>query len=160
MMSTPTSVRSIIFGEAAGRLFIGLLQGLYILVAVLVVFGVDWGDPIGAVAILVAVAAVSAGAAMCFGTFFSNPEQASGIGVMASLGLAALGGAMLPVELFSDPPTTVARMTPHYWAITAYAELIRHDGTVLDIGTHLLVLTGFAVSLLVAAWRMRIVLTR
>ena len=75
-------------------------------------FGVDWGDPLGAVAIMIAVAAVSAGAAMCFGTFFSNPERASGIGVMVSLGLAALGGAMMPVELFSDTLTTVAKDDP------------------------------------------------
>lgn len=161
MMSTPTSVRSIIFGEALGRLFIGIIQGLYILIAALVVFGVNWGDPLGAVAILAAIAAVSAGAAMCFGTFFSNPEQAGGIGTIVSLALAALGGAMLPLELFSDTLTNVARLTPHYWAITAYAELVRHDGTLLDIGTQLAVLLGFAVVLLlVASWRMRVALTR
>ncbi|MBK5221683.1 MAG: ABC transporter permease [Acidimicrobiia bacterium] len=161
MMSTPTSVRSIIFGEALGRLSIGLIQGGYILLATLVVFGVNWGDPLGATIILVMVAAVSAGASMCFGVLFSNPEQASGIGVVVALGFGALGGAMMPIELFSDTLETIARFTPHFWAIDAFAELVRHDASITDIGTQLGVLGLFAVGfLLFAAWRMRIVLTR
>jgi ABC-2 type transport system permease protein len=161
MMSTPTSVRSIIFGEGLGRWIIGLVQGAYIVSATLLLFRIDWGDLLGAAAIVMAVAAVSAGAAMCFGTFFSNPEQASGIGVVVALGLGALGGAMMPIELFSDTLASVARLTPHYWAIDAFSVLVRHDGTVSDIWRQLVVLAGFAVALLLlASWRMRAVLTR
>lgn len=160
MMSTPTSVRSIIAGEATGRWIIGILQGAYVVLATSLLFGIDWGDLVGAAAIIVALAAASAGAAMCFGTFFSNPEQASGIGVVFALGLAALGGAMMPIELFSDTLASVARLTPHYWAIDAFAELIRHDGTVLDVGRQLAVLGAYTlVLLLLASWRMRRVLT-
>jgi ABC-2 type transport system permease protein len=98
---------------------------------------------------------------MCFGTFFSNAEQASGIGVVAGLGLAALGGAMMPVEIFSDTLRAIARWTPHYWALDAFAELIRHDGTLTDVGRQLAVLGGFTAGLLaIASWRMRVVLTR
>ncbi|HYD09948.1 MAG TPA: ABC transporter permease [Acidimicrobiales bacterium] len=161
MRSTPTSMSTIILGEAIGRFFIGLVQGAYILVATLVVFGVDWGDPLAAVAVVLALAAVSAGAAMCFGTFFSEPEQASGLGVLVALALAAIGGAMLPIELFSDTLATVARFTPHYWAIDAFAELLRHDGTLADIGRQLGVLVLFATGLLaLASWRLRAVLLR
>jgi ABC-2 type transport system permease protein len=161
MMSTPTSVGTIILGEAVGRLAIGIIQGVYILVATMVVFHVDWGDPLSAMAVLVAMAAVSAGAAMCFGTFFDTPEQASGIGAIVGLALAALGGAMLPIELFSDTLTSVARLTPHYWAIDAYGELLRRGGSLGDITTQLAVLAGFAVVLTaLATWRMRRVLTR
>lgn len=161
MLSTPTSTRTIVFGEALGRWTIGMVQGTYVVIATLVLFGIGWGDLLGAVAIIVAVAAVSAGAAMCFGTFFSNAEQASGIGVVVALVLAALGGAMMPLELFSDTLRSVARLTPHYWAIDAFAELIRHDGTILDIGTQLGVLALYAVALLlIASWRMGVVLTR
>lgn len=102
----------------------------------------------------------AAGAAMCFGTLFSNPDQAAGIGTIAALGHAAVGGAMVPIELFSDTLASVARVTPHFWAIDAFAELIRRDGTILDIGPQLGVLTAFAGALLLlAAWRMRVVLT-
>ena len=84
----------------------------------------------------------------------------SHLGRAIALGLAALGGAMMPIELFSDTLASVARLTPHYWAIDAFAELIRHDGTVLDVGRQLAVLGAYTlVLLLLASWRMRRVLT-
>ncbi len=161
MMSTPTSVGTIIWGSALGRWFVGMIQGLYILIATVLLFGMRWGDPLAAAVILVLVAAVSAGAAMVFGSVFSNPDQASGIGVVVALVLAAMGGAMMPIELFSDTMASIARVTPHYWAIDAFAELVRHDGTLLDVLPQLGVLTAMAAGLLaLAAWRLRSVLAR
>ena len=161
MMTSPTPVTVIIVGEAAGRLVIGLVQGLYVLFATMVLFGMSWGDPVAAAAVVVALAAVSAGAAMCFGTFLSNPESASGLGVVVALSVGALGGAMLPIELFSDTLVSVARFTPHYWALDAFAVLIRHDGGLGDIVEPLAVLFAMAVVLMaLASWRMRSVLTR
>lgn len=161
MLSTPTSMGTILTGEAVARWLISLIQGLYILAATLILFRVDWGDPLGALAVVAAIAAAAAGAAMCFGAFFDQPEQASGIGIVVGLGLAALGGAMVPIELFSDTLSTVARLTPHFWAIDAFAELIRHDATILDILPQLGVLVAMAAALTaLATWRLRAVLTR
>ncbi len=161
MMSTPTSIGTIITGEAYGRWLLSIVQGVYILVATVALFGMSWGDPIGALAVIVMVAAVAAGAAMVFGTVFSNPDQASGVGVVIALALAALGGSMLPIELFGDTMARVARITPHYWAIDAFSELIRHDGTLVDILPQLGVMAAMAAALLAfASWRMRVVLSR
>ncbi len=161
MMSTPTSVGTIVGGEALGRFAIVLVQGLYIMAATILLFRVDWGDPLGAATILIVFAVVGAGAALLFGTLFANDQQAGGVGVVAGLGLAALGGSMLPLELFSDSMQTVARFTPHAWANEAFAELVRRDGNVVDILPELGVLLAFgAVFLALAAWRMRAIITR
>jgi ABC-2 type transport system permease protein len=57
--------------------------------------------------------------------------------------------------------TTVAHITPHAWALDAFAELVRRDGAVVDILPELGVLTAYAaVLLLLAGWRLRIALTR
>jgi len=109
----------------------------------------------------VAFSAVGAGAAMLMGSVFSNDQQAGGVSIMASLGLAALGGAMVPIELFSPTLQRVAHLTPHAWAIDAFAELVRRGGTVVDILPELGVLSLYAVVLLsLAAWRLRVVITR
>lgn len=161
MRSTPTSVGTILGGEAIARFAIAALQGVYIMVATVVLFGVDWGNLPAAVAVLVAFAAVGAAAAMLTGAVFDNDEQAAGIAVIIGLGLAALGGAMLPVELFSDTMLTIARFIPHYWAIDALAEVVRRGGTIADIGTQLGVLALFTVAIgTVAVWRLRVALTR
>lgn len=161
MLSTPTPIRSIVIGESLGRFGTALVQGIYIMVLTLVIFSVDWGDPLGAVLILVALSAVGAGAGMLLGSTFSNDQQAGGVGVMVALVLAALGGAMFPLDLFSPTMQRVAHITPHAWALDGYAELVRRGGSVVDILPELGVLTLYAAALLgLAAWRLRVVITR
>lgn len=161
MLATPTSAGTIVVGEAMGRWAVAMVQGLYIVAATFLLFRVDWGDPLGAFLLLATFSATGAGAGMLMGATFSNDQQAGGIGVVVSLGLAALGGAMLPLELFSPAMNRVAHFTPHAWAIDGFAELVRRDGTVVDILPELGVLAGYAVVLLLlASWRLRVVLTR
>jgi ABC-2 type transport system permease protein len=161
MLSTPTPIRSIIIGESLGRFGTALTQGLYIMVLTLIIFQVDWGDPVGAIAILIALSAVGAGAGMLLGSLFSNEQQAGGVGVMVSLGLAALGGAMFPIDLFPPTMQRIAHVTPHAWALDGYAELVRRGGTIVDILPELAVLTAYAVVLMtVASWRLRVAITR
>ena len=161
MLSTPTSVGTVITGESLGRLGQALVQGLYIMVLTLLIFGVDWGDPLSAFLLLLVFAAVGAGAGMVMGSVFSNDQQAAGIGVILSIGLAALGGCMVPIELFSPTMTTIAHFTPHAWAMDGFAELLRRDGNVLHILTELGVLAAYAAALLaIAGWRLRAVITR
>lgn len=161
MLSTPASIRTILTGEALGRLGVTLFQGLYIVAVTLVVFRVNWGDPIGAAAIMLAFGMVAAAAAMLLGSVFSNDQQAGGISVVLGLGLAALGGSMVPVEIFSSTMQSISKFTPHYWANDAFAELVRRDGTIFDILPQLGVLAAFAIVLLVlATWRLQRVITR
>ncbi|HET9259824.1 MAG TPA: ABC transporter permease, partial [Acidimicrobiia bacterium] len=161
MLSTPTPIRSIIVGESLGRFGTALIQGVYIMVLTLIIFQVDWGDPFGAILILVALSGVGAGAGMLLGATFSNEQQAAGVGIMVSLGLAALGGAMFPLDLFPATMQRIAHVTPHAWALDGYAELVRRGGTTMDILPELGVLLTYAVVLLaLAAWRLRVVITR
>ncbi len=161
MMSTPTSLRDILAGEALGRFGVVLVQGVYILAFSLFAFGVNWGDPVGAVAILVLFGAVSAAFAVLMGATFRNAQQAGGLGVILGLGVAALGGSMVPLEVFSPTMRRVAHITPHAWAYDAFAELVRRDGSLGDILGELGVLAAYAAVVgVVAVWRLRAVMTR
>ncbi len=161
MLATPTSTRAIVGGETLGRFSIAMVQGLYIMVGTLLLFRVDWGDPFGAVAIVVVFALVGAAAAMLMGALFSNDQQAGSLGVLLGLGLAAFGGAMAPIEIFPATMKTLAKVTPHAWAIDGFAKLVRRDGNIVDILPNLGVLAAFAAAfMLLGAWRLRRVLTR
>jgi ABC-2 type transport system permease protein len=160
MLSTPTKTSTIILGEALGRYAVVLLQGIYIMVLTMVVFQVEWGDLLGAIAILLTFGAVAAGTAMLMGTVFRNDQQAAGVGVMAGLGLAALGGCMVPLEIFPDTMRTIAHFTPHAWAIDGFADLVRRDGTLTDVLVEIAVIAAFALGIFaISAWRYRKVLT-
>ena len=161
MLSTPTSIRTIVVGEGGGRLGTAMVQGLYIMAATLLLFRVNWGDPVGALLLLAAFSAVGAAAGLLMGAVFSNDQQAAGIGIVLSLGLAALGGSMLPSELFSPTLQRISHLTPHAWALDGFAELVRRNGTVGDILLEVGVLSAYAAILfLLAAWRLRVAITR
>lgn len=156
MLSTPTSVGQIVVGEGMGRFLTGLFQGLYIVLVTLVAFGVGWGNPLGWIPLLIVLAATGAGAAMLIGSLFDNDQQAGGISVMAGLGLAALGGAMLPLELFSPTMKSVAHLTPHAWAVDGLGDLMYRGGSAADVVAEIAVLAAYAaVLLLVAGWRLQ-----
>lgn len=161
MLSTPTSLGTIVVGESVGRFGTAMVQGLYIIVLTLIIFQVNWGDPVGAILLLIAFAAVGAGAGVLMGSVFSNDQQAGGVGVVLSIGLGALGGCMLPLELFSPTMQRVAHITPHAWALDGYAELVRRGGNTIDVLPELGVLVAYAAVLFaLAAWRLRIAITR
>lgn len=161
MLSTPTRSSTIIVGEALGRYGVVLIQGIYIVAFSWIAFGVFWGDLLGAAATILAFGAVCAGFAMFMGAVFRNDEQAGSVGVIAGLGLAALGGSMIPLEIFSPQMRTMAHFTPHAWASDAFAELVRHDGGLGDILPELGVLVAFAaVTLVFSGWWLRRVTTR
>jgi ABC-2 type transport system permease protein len=160
MLSTPTPLRTVIVGESLGRATVGMFQGVYIMLASLVLFQVDWGNPLAGILLLAALTAVAAGAAMLMGAFFANEQQAAGIAVMVSLGLGALGGAMLPRELFPPTLKQVSLATPHAWALEGFADLVRDDGGLVDVLPEIGVLAVYAVVLFaIATWRLRRTLT-
>jgi ABC-2 type transport system permease protein len=147
MLATPTPVPSILLGEFLGRYVIAFLQGIFIVVASSLLFDVGWGDLAGASAVIVVFALVGTGAAMLVGVLARNADQAGSFGMVMGMVLGALGGAMVPVELFQEPITTIAQLTPQYWAIDAFRELSYRDASVADIGMQLAVLGVFALVL-------------
>lgn len=160
MLSTPITSRTIVVGETLGRFVVAMIQGVFIILAASLLFGVRWGDPLGASVLLTAFALVSTGAALLFGAMLSNEQQAGALTPL-SLGLAALGGCMVPLEVFSPTMQTIAHATPHAWAVEGFTKLIRTDAGLTDIALQIAVLIGFAVVLLgLASWRLHRSITR
>ncbi|MEX2324172.1 MAG: ABC transporter permease, partial [Nitriliruptoraceae bacterium] len=161
MLSAPILPRTLVFGLAGGRVGVAMTQALYIVVATWLLFRVNWGDPLATTVLVLVFCLLSAAAAVVLGSLFRNDAQASGVGVGVGLVFAALGGSMAPLELFPEGLQRVAMITPHRWANTAMAELVRRDGTIVDIVPELGVLLAYtAVLTVAAAVLMRRALTR
>jgi ABC-2 type transport system permease protein len=160
MLATPTPVGTLIAGETLGRLLIALIQAFVIILGSALLFGVHWGQPIGAAAVVILFSLVASGFGILVGTLFRNEQQAVGVSLLLGLGLAALGGCMVPLELFSPTLRAVAHVTPHAWANDAFLNLIGHGASIGGIATQLAVLAGYAAVLMtLASWRLRRVLT-
>jgi linearmycin/streptolysin S transport system permease protein len=159
MLATPTRPGTVIAGETLGRVLIGIIQAVVIILGSALLFGVRWGQPIGVAAVVILFSLVGSGAGILLGTLFRNEQQAAGISLLLGLGLGALGGCMVPLEVFSTTMKRVAHITPQAWGNDAFAKLVGHGASITGILPQLGVLAAFAVVLLaLASWRLRRVL--
>jgi len=151
MSAAPVRARTIIAGEAITYFTIALAQSILIVLVGLVCFGVSWGNPLAAAALIAVFAAVGAGAGMVAGTLFRTPEQASAIAPTVGIGLAMLGGCMWPLSIVSSTMRAIGHATPQAWAVDAWTSLLSRHGTLISIGPQLGVLSAFACAFLVVA---------
>jgi ABC-2 type transport system permease protein len=156
LLATPTTVTTILVGEALGRFAIALLQGLIIFLLGWLLFGVDWGDPPAALLLVVTFALVGTGVGMLLGAVLRNAEQATSIGPPVGIALGMLGGCMWPLAIVPEPMRAAGHLFPHAWAMDAFIALIARDAGLAGIIRQLAVLAAFAAALLaVATWRLR-----
>ncbi len=147
-LSTPAGVGAITIGLAGSWFVLALVQSLLIYLVGALAFDVNWGDPFGSVVLLILFALVGSGAGVLVGALFPSEDQVNSIGPPLALILAALGGCMVPTEVFPDFLLTVSRLTPHHWALEGWKDLIFDRESLSGIGTEVAVLAGYALSLL------------
>lgn len=159
MLATPTSPGTVIAGETLGRVLIAVIQAVVIILGSALLFGVNWGQPAGVAAVVILFALVGAGAGILLGTLFRTEQQAVGVSLLLGLGLGALGGCMVPLEVFSPTMKQVAHLTPQAWANDAFTQLVGHHAAITAILPQLGILAAYAAVLLaLATWRLRRVL--
>jgi ABC-2 type transport system permease protein len=160
MLATPTTPWTVIAGEVFSRFVIGVIQAIVIVFGSALLFGVTWGQPVGVAAVILVYALVSAAAGILLGSLVRNEQQAAGVALLLGLGLAALGGSMIPIQVFPQTMQSIARVTPHAWANDAFLQLVGNGASLFAILPQLGVLVAYAAVLLIlASWRLHRVLT-
>jgi ABC-2 type transport system permease protein len=124
------------------------------------VFGVDWGDPVGALLLVVLFALVATAVGLLVGSIVSDVDQAQSVGAPVAIAMGMLGGCMWPLAIVPQPMRVLGHITPHAWAMDAWIKLVFDGDGVGAIVPQLAVLTAFAAVLGVgAARRLRAALT-
>ena len=161
MLAAPVGPGTVVRGETLGYFGLALVQSALIVGVGALLFGVDWGNPIAAIALVVVWALVGTGAGVLSGTTFKTAEQAGSIGPSAGIALGMLGGCMWPLEIVPPVMQTIGHVIPHGWAVDGWTALIGEGVGIDGIATELLVLLAFAVALItVATLRLRRTLLR
>jgi ABC-2 type transport system permease protein len=150
LASAPMTRGSIVLGKWVARLGLALVQIGFAMVAGTVLFGMNWGQNLAAVcAMLAAWAAFNATLSILLGSLVRTQGQASGLGVITSLAMGALGGCWWPIEVVPSWMQKMALFLPSGWAMNGMHKLVSFGaspGTVIPNIVALLagtVLLGF-----------------
>ncbi len=150
-LASPTGLGVQLAGMAAGWFTLCLLQSVLIVVVGAVAFGVPWGNPLAAGLLVITFALVGCGAGLLVGALGANEDRVGAITPIAGMVLGALGGCMVPAEIFPPSMLVVARMVPHYWAMRAWQSLIFDGAGLGAIAGDLAVLAAIGTALVVVA---------
>ncbi len=140
----PVRMSAILFGFGLSRVVFSVVQSALLVAVGAVLFGVDFGDPIGVALVVLAFSLVGAGAGLLVGSLVRNEEQAQAIGIPAAVAMGMLGGAMWPLEIVGSTMRTAGHAVPHAWAMDAWVELVFEGASTRDVVGEVAVLLGFA----------------
>ena len=125
LASTPISRGSIVLGKWMGAMALGIVQIGAAMLAGRVFFGMDWGDDLPMVLVLLLCwAAFCTSAAILLANLMQTEQQMNSIGVICSLVLAALGGCWWPLEVAPAWMQKLGGLLPTGWAMDGMHQLI------------------------------------
>lgn len=132
----------------AGKILGQYVYGLSIfavLVLVGALMGVQWGDNVAGVVLVMLVYTLTVTAlGVALATVARTSAQAANLSTLFGMTLAPLGGAWWPLEIVPDFMKTIGHLTPVAWGMDAFQEMMFYGGTLADIAPMLGVLLGMA----------------
>ncbi len=154
LRAAPLGRGHILLGKLLPCLFVSLVQGVFLLLAGRVVFGMGWGtEPLLLLPVVTCTSIAAVGLAMLVASVAKTETQVAVYGTLLVLVLGGVSGSLMPRELMPETMKQASRVTPHAWALDAYAQLL--GSPTPDVGvvvTACAVLLGFGAAFLVLAW--------
>ncbi|HYT88416.1 MAG TPA: ABC transporter permease [Gemmataceae bacterium] len=155
LRAAPVTRGQILLGKLIPCFLMSLTQGLFLLGAGRLIFGMSWGpEPLWLLPLVLSTSLAAMGLALLVAAAARTETQVAIYGTLLVLVLAGLSGAMMgDRSLMPEGMQQLSRVTPHAWALDAYRQLLTSPQPNLEIvGTACMVLTGFGIGFLGLAW--------
>ncbi|MBM3980739.1 MAG: ABC transporter permease [Planctomycetes bacterium] len=157
LRAAPLTRGQILTGKLLPCLFVSLAQGAFLLAAGRVIFGMTWGSRPELLLPLVACTSFAAvGLSVLVASVARTETQVAVYGTLVVLVLGGVSGSLMPRDLMPEQMKTISLVTPHAWALDAYAQLLASptpDVSAVLVSCAALATFG-AVFTLLAWWRM------
>ncbi|MFN2245293.1 MAG: ABC transporter permease [Anaerolineae bacterium] len=113
-------------------------------------------DLLGLVLLSMLVALCSTSLGLLIAAIARTESQINGISVVAMWVMGAVSGAFVPTFFLGDFLGTIGKITPQYWAVSAYTAFFVRGQTLADVGTQMAILAGFTlVFFAIGLWRFK-----
>jgi len=156
LRAAPLSRFQILAGKFLPAYFVSVLQGLFLLAAGRIVFGMSWGpQPLWLLLVVLTTSLSAMGLALVVAALARTESQVAVYGTLLVLALSGLSGSLMGSrELMPALMERVSLLTPQAWALDAYRQLLANPaapnlGIVLECCG---VLTAFGAGLILAGW--------
>lgn len=120
LFTTPTNRTTILLGKFVAVFFTVLLQGITLLIAGRLLFGIQWGEPFSMMLALVGQMFASVGLAVLLVAFIKTSKQAGPIfgGALTTLGMVS--GLFTTNVAMPEVFTAIGNFTPQGWVLKAW----------------------------------------
>jgi ABC-type multidrug transport system permease subunit len=161
LLAAPMSKFSLLSGKLTPNFLLVILQVVVIFFAATVIFpllGMDrlsLGNDLPALVLLILVTALCSTTLGALIVSIAHTEaQIGGLSTAALWIMAFLGGSIVPLFLVNDTLAAIGKVTPQYWAVTGFYDLLVRGQGLSEITDSLVALLGFSVLFMaVALWR-------
>jgi ABC-type Na+ efflux pump permease subunit len=156
LRAAPLARVEILLGKMIPCFLLSVAQGLLLLGAGRLVFGMSWGPhPIWLFAVVLCTSLAAMGLAMLVAALARTETQVSIFGTLLVLMLAGVSGCLMgDRELMPEQMQDITRVTPHAWALDAYRELLTAGSAanLVLVAWACIVLASFSVVFTGLAW--------
>lgn len=132
-------------GKFLGRLMMGIIQALILIVTGILFFRLNLGNYFLSLLNVLVFSIAIASLSIFVGSVLKKEDLIIGISVLLANLFAALGGCWWPMEVVPQTFKTIGMISPAYWAMDAFHQVIFFNKGLADILINFIVLLGFTV---------------
>jgi ABC-2 type transport system permease protein len=157
LLVAPNHSWQVLGGKVFGTYLTGVAQMLVLVLASSLLFGLNWGHPLGVLALVLAAVAGAVGWGVLITALAKTPGQVSAVGSALMLTFGILGGSFISLDYMPRWFTVLSKITPNAWGIEGFTNLALGGGPAVVLGPVLgLVVMGaalFSISALILSRR-------
>lgn len=150
LLAAPISPTSIVIGKALTSMVLGILSMTILAIGSTLLFGADWGNPIGVGMLIVAAVISATGILFVVAAAAKTQDQASSFQAIIALVLAFLGGTFFSISQIGGFIEQLSLLTPHAWFLRGLGDL--QGGDVTAVIPSVLALLAFGMVTGLIAW--------
>ena len=154
--AAPLRPTRIVIGKMLAIFVTGLISILLVWGATTVLFGADWGAPLGVLLLSIGAAAAMCGLGAFLTSLARNEQEAFGVALIVGLLLSLIGGNLLPPGSLPGFLQILSLGTPNGWALVGFGRLaLLHESAGSVLGPFLVLCLIAVVSFGLAMTRVR-----